>query len=81
MIDHPGIPRRFNAFACGRHAATRLAGNDDFFDRQLRQVDVVLGRHFCHVQRVGRRAQQRGHTGISYQFNTSETAESAAGDY
>ena len=65
MIDDPCVPRRFDPLAHRRHAAARLAGHDDLLDRQLGQVDVVLGRHLGQTQRIGRRAKQRRDAGAA----------------
>ena len=81
VIDDARIPGRFDPLADGRHAAARLAGDDDFFDRQVGQVDVVLGGHFGQAQRVGRRAEKRRDFDAANQFDAGQAAQAAAGNH
>ena len=57
MVHYLCVPSRLDLFSGRPNRTTRLAGDDDFLDRAIANIDPVLGRQLCHVQCVAGRAK------------------------
>src|SRR4051812_22213459 len=64
MVEDAGIPSGFDAAARSGDAAAGFAGDDDFLDGRVAQVDFVFGSDFGEPERVSWRAANRGDFGV-----------------
>ena len=80
VVVHPGAPQGLEPLADGRDPRPRLAGVDRGPDAQGGRVEPLALRHLRQVERVGRRAHERGRAQLAHAVEARRRVLAAAGD-